>query len=187
MSHAFTLVEETRDEVWRQLSNPPDQRFGTRTSARYVNKQLKYLLSTLFKELLESILVRMQRMLGESKKSTWTPAFAILTVLALVVESLQLLVRLREYINRIESLTPPTLDATGTILDIEERFHYLTRVFHAKYTGHGNKLWNPLYDTKTRNGLDDHDKEFVLGIYDMIEDHRMFSYCTTQEYIESSA
>ena len=180
MSHSFTLVEATKDEIWQQLCNPPDRPFGTRTSARYINKQLKYLLSTLFKEQLEGILVRIQQMLGDSKKSTWTPAFAILSVLAIVVESLQLLVRCREYTNSLENLTTLGLDTTKTLNGLEEQLRYLTRIFHAKYTGQGNKLWNPLYNTRTRNDLEDHDKDFVQGIYNVIEDYRMISYCNTQ-------
>ena len=186
MERSFTLVEETRNAVWQQLFQRPDQPFGPHTSARYVNKQLKYLLSTLIKDLLERILVCMRKQLGTSKKDSWTPAFAILTVLSMVAEWWQLSVRLREFINRTENSTSPASDATKMILDVEDKLEYLTRIFHDKYTGHKNKLWNPLYDVRTCDKLDDHDKEIVRGMRGIIGNHSMFSHCTAHEYIRSS-
>ncbi|KAL9101569.1 MAG: hypothetical protein Q9187_009226 [Circinaria calcarea] len=145
-----------------------------RTSARYLNKQLKYLLSTLIKDRLEKILSMIQQKMAVSKKGSWTPAFAMLSVLAMVGESLQLLIRCKEYDNQEEGSATPGSDDTQTLNNIEERLGYLTGIFHTKYTGDRNKFRNPLYDSKTRSGLDIHDIEFVGGIHDIIEDHRMF-------------
>ena len=174
MSHAFTLVEETRHIIWEQLCHRPDQPYGMRTSARYLNKQLKYLLSPLINDRLERILSMIQQKMAVSKKSSWTPAFAMLSVLAMVGESLQLLIRCKEYDNQEEGSIIPGSDETQTLNDIEETSRYLTGIFHIKYTGDRNKFRNPLYDTKTRSGFDDHEKEFIGGIHDIIEDYRMF-------------
>lgn len=84
MTHSLTLVEDTKVDVYRRLKNPPSGEFGIHTCPRWLNKQIKFLLSTLHHDLLRDFLNKVQDALRlSSKKHLWAALFASLIVLAM--------------------------------------------------------------------------------------------------------
>lgn len=51
MTRTLTLVESSKQEVYSQLQRRPAKAFGVHTSSRILNKELKYIIAPLYKDL----------------------------------------------------------------------------------------------------------------------------------------
>ncbi|KAL8992302.1 MAG: hypothetical protein Q9169_007207 [Polycauliona sp. 2 TL-2023] len=156
MSHSLTIVEDTRDSVYRQLKNRPENPFGYHTSARWLNKQIKFLLSTLHQKVFEEMLSGLQDTLRHSKRiDFWAPLFASMVVLAITTELLEVTVRCKEQTDKQEDIIKPDdKTADRDITQMDERFDLLIRLFHQGYRTLLPKGFNPLQNPTGRNDLD---------------------------------
>ncbi|KAL8784708.1 MAG: hypothetical protein Q9213_003804 [Squamulea squamosa] len=156
MTHSLTIVEDTRDSVYWQLKNRPENLFGQHTCARFLNKQMKFLLCTIHGDVLKDVLNRVQDTLRVSnKKSLWAPLFASMVILAMSIESLQVTVRCKEETDKQEG----TIGALDTKADeeialMDEKFDLLRRIFHQGYRTLQPKGYNPIRNPADRDELD---------------------------------
>ena len=172
MSHAITIVQEEKYSIWKQLTYRSDMS-DNHTCPRLLNKQMKFLLSTLYKDLFSRILQRVQNMLLASRKDTWTQSFAVLLILAIVSGSLQTMIRCKEHSNMSAGLTFDGIDATNAIQDIEDRFKFLTQLLHIKYNKRGMQYGNPLFNKCVRDDLGNSDRHFMESVSGLVTEHSM--------------
>ena len=92
MTHSITLLEGTQTQVTTKLHSQPTKPYGVHTCPRWLNKQLKFLLSTLHRDLLEEILESIHKTLHDvstkNSKKVWTRLFIGLLVLSMFSESI---------------------------------------------------------------------------------------------------
>ncbi|KAL8855525.1 MAG: hypothetical protein Q9178_007845 [Gyalolechia marmorata] len=182
MTHSLTFDEDTRDSVYRQLMNPPREKFGRHTCARLLNKQIKFLLLTLYKDTLKGVLSRVQETLrSSSKKSLWAPLFASMVILAMTIETLQVTVRCKEETDKQENMiNQDDRTADGAIALMDKRFDMLRRLFHQGYRTLSPGGLNPLRSLANRTCLDDASQRLAAKANDIVEDYRF----TTANYDE---
>lgn len=185
MTHSLTLVENTRDDVHRRLKNPPPVAFGQHTSPRLLNRQIKFLLSTLHHDLLKGILQRIQEALRHSsKKPSWAALFASMVVLAMTTESQEVAVRCKESTDkkeRVIEVDDSTAEKAIGLMD--EQFEFLSKLFHQRYRTPFKKGFNPLLNVDNRNELDiesrllaDKSAEIVKTYRESLPVHRSFVF-----------
>ncbi|KAL8674324.1 MAG: hypothetical protein Q9168_001253 [Polycauliona sp. 1 TL-2023] len=158
MSHSLTIVEDTRDAVYRQLKQRPDNPFGHHTCARWLNKQIKFLLSTLHQDVLKGVLSKLQDTLRKANsKEHWASLFASLAIVAMTTESQEVTVLCKEETDKQEgTIGPDDRTAEKDIAQMDETFDLLRRLFHQKFRTLLPKGLNPLRDLTDRDGLPDH-------------------------------
>ena len=174
MGHASTIAEDSRQYIWERLRQRPERPFGIHTSPMYINKQLKFLLSSLQQDLFGEILLRIQQKLRENTRESWTPAFAAMAVVSMVAEWVQVSVRCKEYYNKAKGFVSTSDDsATRAVQNIEDRYGFLRRLFHETYRRRSKFLGNPLCDSDVRESLaDDASKTFLNGIVEVMNNNR---------------
>ncbi|KAL8695443.1 MAG: hypothetical protein Q9218_000021 [Villophora microphyllina] len=152
MTHSLSLVEDTKDNVRKQLKNPPREDFGHHTCPRWLNRQIKFLLSALHYALLKEVLHRIQDALRLSNnKPLWAALFASMVVLATITESQQVTVRCKEATDKQEgAIAQGDKTADEAIGRMDEQFLFLSNLFHQRFRTHLNKGFNPLIDIKCR-------------------------------------
>ncbi|KAL9633462.1 MAG: hypothetical protein Q9204_003383 [Flavoplaca sp. TL-2023a] len=157
MTHSLTIVEDTKEFVYKQLRNKPKNPFGNHTCARLLNKQIKYLLSTLHEDVLRDVLNRVQDTLRHSKrKDLWAPLFASIVILAMTIESLEVTVRCKAETDKQEgTIDQDDRKADEEIARMDDRFDLLRRLFHQGYRTLLPKGFNPLRDLTDRSQLVD--------------------------------
>lgn len=177
MSHTLTLMEDTKDTVYKNLLKPPTEAFGIHTGSRLLNKELKFIFSTLHQTLYRNVLEMIQKNLQSSnKKQSWAKAFVGLLTLAMTTGSIQVLIRCKEKTDKEDKTIPLTNEnATSEIDQINEKWNFLRDLFHKKYltTEIGNaKGFNPVQQVSARRELDKPSQALAREIKDLIEKHR---------------
>ena len=177
MTHSITLVENTKEEVFRSLWNRPAQAFGIHTSPRWLNKQLKFLLSSLHVTLMETIFSKLTQMLRASKKvSTWAFAFATILMLAMAEESIQVTLRCKEATDKEERTIDPNDDtAKQESMAIDGKFAYFQELFHRGYKTQGAKgkpMFNPIHNITDREELDAPASQLSQSVEEIVESYR---------------
>ena len=157
MTHSLTIVEDTKESVYKQLKNKPKNSFGNHTCARWLNKQIKYLLSTLHEDALRDVLNKVQETLRHSKrKDLWAPLFSSIVILAMTTESLEVTVRCKEETDKQEgTIEQDNRAADEEIARMDEKFDILRRLFHQAYRTLLPRGFNPLRDLTDRSQLAD--------------------------------
>ncbi|KAL8643275.1 MAG: hypothetical protein Q9226_008412, partial [Calogaya cf. arnoldii] len=176
MTHSLTIVENTKDDVYKRLKNKPENLFGHHTSARWVNKQIKFLLSALHTNVLKEVLNKVQDTLRLStKKDLWAPLFASMVILAMTTETLQVTVRCKEDTDKQEgTIEQDDRTADKEIELMDERFDLLRRLFHQGYRTLLHKGLNPLQDLTVRAGLDNASQSLAAMASEIVETYHTF-------------
>lgn len=180
MTHSITLVEGTEPQVARQLRNRPHEPYGIHTCPRWLNKQLKFLLSSLHKDLLHETLELTHKSLRDMStkncKPSWAELFINLLTLSIVLESLQFAVRCKEETDKSEGVVDfDDLSADLALENIDERLDWLTKMFRQKYTMNAKreKGFNPISKATDREDLDDlPSKTLAIQVKALIDKHR---------------
>ncbi|KAL8773210.1 MAG: hypothetical protein Q9209_001886 [Squamulea sp. 1 TL-2023] len=176
MTHSLTIVEDTRDSVYRQLKNRPENLFGQHTSARLLNKQIKFLLATLHQDVLKDVLNRVQDTLRTSnKKSLWAPLFASMVILAMSIETLQMIVRCKEKTDEQEgTIETHETKADQEIALMDKNFDLLRSFFHQGYRTIQPTGMNPIRNPANRANLDRPSQLLAEKASSIIENHHTF-------------
>ena len=163
------------DKVETYINKPSPEKFGRHTCARLLNKQIKFLLSTLYTDTMKDVLSRVQDTLRLSnKKSLWAPLFASMVILAMTTESLQVTVRCKEETDKQEKvINQDDRTADGAIAQMDERFDMLRRFFHQKYGTLSPTGLNPLRSLADRTCLgDDASQRLAAKANNIVEQYR---------------
>ncbi|KAL8952428.1 MAG: hypothetical protein Q9222_001663 [Ikaeria aurantiellina] len=174
MTHSLTLVESTKEDVYSRLQNRPAVKFGPHTCPRWLNKQIKFLFSTLHKDNLRDLLKLIQDTLRTAdKKPLWPALFAAMSVLAMTTESLQVTVRGKEELDKKEKrIEEWDTTADRDVSSMDEEFEFLKSLFHEKYRTLLNKGFNPLHNVDDRASLADAGQSLAAEAGDIVTTHR---------------
>ena len=174
MSHALTLVENTRDDVWQCLFNPPIEPYGAKTSSRWLNKQVKFLMSTMHVTLMSQVLAKIQHMLHDSDKTLRAATFASILTIAMAAESIQVAIWCRDSSDRrINGIIDHDGDRIrGTVALMDERMDFLCRLFHQKHKSLRMNRYNPTPRSGAPGQLDASAQEFVQRVNELVNDKR---------------
>ncbi|KAL8783394.1 MAG: hypothetical protein Q9213_004653 [Squamulea squamosa] len=155
MTHTWSLAENTEGEVYRRLRNPPPGPVAHQTGARLLDTQIKFLLSTLHRDILEDVLNKMQDTVRTNCQISWAPLLVSMVIMAMTVELLEANVRCKEEVAKQEGMLGAedrTADEEITLMD--EKFNLLKRSFHQRYKTLLPKAFNPLHKPQQHAGLD---------------------------------
>ena len=174
MTRALTLVEKTRDETYEKLKNPPRERFDHHTCPRFIDKQMKFLMSALHQDHLRGIMSKIQDMLRISNiRASWASLFVSMTILATTVDTLEATVRYKEEVDKQEGLISGDDEtAATTIAAMDDKFDLLSTLFHQKFRTLLPKGFNPVCDLKSRISLDDASQSLATQASEIIQQHR---------------
>lgn len=168
MMHTLTLVEREKEVVARRLLYRSSEPYGTHTSSRWLNKQLKFLLSTLHEELLKNTLRKINSLLESSQRpKTWGSALTGLILLTMTIEAIQMIIRCKEATDKSENLIPEESEkATIDIENSEETWRFLQGLFYTTYHK------NPIHNEKDRQNLKDApSQQLASDVKSVIEKH----------------
>ncbi|KAI4093175.1 MAG: hypothetical protein LQ344_003002 [Seirophora lacunosa] len=177
MTHSLTLVESTKDNVYQRLQNPPHEQFSHHTCPRWLNKQIKFLLSTLHRDVLKSCLSLVQEKLRTStRKPVWAALFTSMLVLAMTTETLEQTLRCKERTEKEEgTIRQEDTTADDAIRLMDERFGHLKNIFHQGYRSHLAKGFNPLRSREDRAFLEDEaSRSLAVKANDIVNEHNAF-------------
>ncbi|KAL9605098.1 MAG: hypothetical protein Q9219_000032 [cf. Caloplaca sp. 3 TL-2023] len=176
MTHSMTLVENTKDDVYNRLRNPPPERYGHHTSPRWLNKQFKFLLCTLHRDILRDFLTQIQKTLRRSKKGpVWAALFASMVILSMTTGSFQVAVRGKEETDKAEgTIGEDDTTAEIAIEMMDERLGLLRSVFHQKYGTLLNRELNPVRKPQDCATLDGPSQSLAARATEIIEKHHEF-------------
>ena len=189
MTHSLTLTEDTRADVYSRLRNPPDIPYEPGTSPRWLNKELKFLMSTLHTDLKNHMLELLHKNLRDCKEKRllWVIAFIGLLTLSMVTESMQVCVRCKEETDKqMGALAKDDSTAKSEVNRMDERLDFLMRIFWKKYHvaehkgGKAKAEFNPVRDLKDRGSLDGPAQIFAREVDRVIRDYRKSSVCCAE-------
>lgn len=183
MTHCLTLTEDTRANVYSSLNNRPDTPYGPLTCPRWLNKELKFLMSKLHIDLTKHVLELLHKNLRDCKEKRllWAAAFIGLLTLTMLTESMQVSIRCKEETDK-DMGTLPRNDSTAES-DIklqDETLDRLMRIFWKKYSikerkdGKANVEFNPVKDLRDRDLLDEPARMFARDVDRVIGNYRHF-------------
>ena len=177
MTHSMTLVESSKEEVFDSLWNRPAHPFPMHTSPRWLNKQLKFLLSNLQVTLMEKVLLNLTQTLRVSEKTKiWALNFACILMLAMANESIQVTLRCKEATDKEEGvLDPDNLNATHESHMIDEKFDFLRDLYCRKYKTRDVRCkfsFDPVQNVVNRGELDAPSSQFAQSVGDILGRYR---------------
>lgn len=178
MNHSLTLVEDTKDFVYMQLKKKPKHPFGHYTSARWLNKQIKFLLFELHRQVMKEVLNKFQDALRVSiRKDLWAPLFSAIVILAMTTGALQVTIRCKEETDKQEgTIEQDDRTANKEIGEIDERFDLLKNLFHQAFRTLLSGGLNPLRNLPDRKKLDPASQRLATKASKIVEDYRKSSY-----------
>ncbi|KAI4098724.1 MAG: hypothetical protein LQ339_006329 [Xanthoria mediterranea] len=176
MNHSLTLVEDTKDSVYLKLKNKPKNPYGHHTCARLLNKQIKFLLSDLHRQVMKEVLNRLQDTLRVSKrKDLWAPLFSAIVILAMTTGALQVTVRCKEETDKQEgTIEQDDRKANKEIAEMDERFDLLKNLFHQAFRTLLPGGLNPLRDLPDRDNLDPASQTLATKASEIVEHYHTF-------------
>ena len=185
MNHSLTLQENTRADVKASLLNPPHTPYEALTCPRWLNKELKFLMSTLHVDMTKIMLYHLHRSLRDSreKTSSWATCFIGLLTLSIVTESMQVSVRCKEETDKeMGIITNDAKVAESEIRYMDERLDLLMRFFQKKFgvTECINRKakkteFNPIQNLNDRNLLDRPAHTLAQNVERVIKSHGKLS------------
>ena len=171
MTRTLTLVESTKQEVYSQLQRRPARAFGVHTSSRILNKELKYIIAPLYKDLWTKFLnqVHITLLVGHKDKvPSWATVLGCLLTLAMTMESVQVNVRCKEATDKCDKvISEDNNDATLDLARMEEKWEILVSLFHKAYP-----RFKPIQKGEDYEKLDIPSQVFAQRIQSIIETHR---------------
>ncbi|KAL8764298.1 MAG: hypothetical protein Q9184_000003 [Pyrenodesmia sp. 2 TL-2023] len=173
MTHQLTLLENTKDSVYEQLNNPPPEKYSNHTSPRWLSRQIKFLLATLHRDVMKSVLGLVQDTLRRAdRKPLWAALFASMLVVAMMTETQQQTLRCKEKTDKQEgTIRPGDETADEAIGLMDERFELLKNLFHQGYRTLSPKGFNPLQSSANRDSLDQASQLFAAKASAIVEQH----------------
>ena len=156
MTHTFTLDENTLSDVESRLETRPKAAFGFHTSSSFLNRELKFLFSTLHQDHMREILKRLHQGLRASDKPAWATTFAALLTLSMIAQSMQSCVRIKEDCDKRRGLVSDYDDKSSAAQSsINEIFGSLQQSFHQAYKTHSRNPYNPIQSVSDRSTMGD--------------------------------
>lgn len=173
MTRQLTLVENTRDSVYEQLNNPPPEKYGHHTSPRWLSRQIKFLLSTLHRDVMYNVLDLVQVTLRRAdRKPFWAALFAGVLVVAMTTETQQQTLRCKEKTDKEEgTIKQDDRTADEEISLMDEKFELLKNLFHQGYRTQSPKGFNPLRSSANRGSLDQASQSLAAKASAIVEQH----------------
>ncbi|KAF1815837.1 hypothetical protein P152DRAFT_390910 [Eremomyces bilateralis CBS 781.70] len=146
MGHTVTIPDASREQYLSKLKNFRSAPYGRDCSPRMANRQFKYFFLTLHKEIMNSVLRKLQFLIRSSKGCTkWTSAFCTILGLAMVLEDQQRTIHLvtdTDFAQGKITAERAARQAEDTCRVIDDQFLFLASLFRWKY----NRQFNPLRD-----------------------------------------
>ena len=171
MTRTLTLVENTKQQVYNQLQRPPVEAFGVHTSSRILNKELKYIIAPLYKDLWTKFLdqIHVSLLVGHKDKfPSWATILGCLLTLAMTMESVQVNIRCKEVTDKCDKVIPDNNnDASLDLARMEEKWEILVSLFHKAYS-----RFKPVQKEEDCEKLDIPSQELAQRIHSIIERHR---------------
>jgi hypothetical protein len=198
MGSLLTLTTESAMKVYKRvkpIGAPP----GEYLSSRLLNRQIKYVMHLLHREIYRSVLEGLEKSLKSRSKESWGPSFCALLVLCLCIEELQTAADtfiICDIQKDGEASAYNRNQSFEACLALEERpFQQCTRLFHDIYRSRREASvggssrdggFNPLRvlacDGKSVN-LDKPTDEMAKSIYGMIYNSCKLVQCPRGEEI----
>ena len=183
MGSMLTLTKESKSEVFQnveQIGAPP----GEYLTSRLLNRQIKYVMHILHREIYQNVLEGLEKSLkSNSKKDSWGTSFCTLLLLCLCIEELQTAADtfVMGDMRRDGAFSVHTRSESSDACTALEQypFQQCTRLFHDVYrsrregkVGGGSRDGlNPFRDLanrKKRIALEESTDEMVKEVYKMI-------------------
>ncbi|KAL9582188.1 MAG: hypothetical protein Q9212_003442 [Teloschistes hypoglaucus] len=177
MTHHLSLDQESKRDVYGRLAIQSIAKLHPGFSCpKLVNKQIKFLLSGLYKHLSMMIMLRIQELLIHwEKKQFWGALFASTVILTLIIEELEFTARLRETREKKEGVFQKddrTADYAIALMD--ENINFLQGLFNLKYRTLSPEGLNPLLSSQNRASLDHESQALAASADEIVRDHRLF-------------
>ncbi|KAL1304757.1 hypothetical protein AAFC00_003694 [Neodothiora populina] len=175
MNHAFTVEEELRDSVIRQLSRYNDPSlYAEMVILKTANSQLKYGFSKLRLTMHRALLARLQTIMRNAKyKDWWLSGFVVMLGLALTLEEYQHLLHVQADSRIAEGKDPARSmqRARDHCTEIDEGFEFLLKLYHFRYSARGqDKASFAQWTEHTSNPAEAH---FVAQLPELVAQYRI--------------
>ncbi|KUJ15459.1 uncharacterized protein LY89DRAFT_783598 [Mollisia scopiformis] len=182
MSTLITFSEESAEKVSRSIRNY-DALLEPYLSSRLLNRQIKYVMHKLHRELTIEVLEGLERSLRARTKDSWGPSFCTILILCLCIEDLQIAADTMVVCDMLKkgNESQYTRDQSYQVcLALDEYpFSQCKRLFHDIYKSHKEANggareggFNPLRSVheKTSTGLDATTDAMVKSVYGVVEE-----------------
>lgn len=147
--------------------------YGKATTARLANRQLKYLYTSLWIQIMENVLKKLQQVLRSSRGGgKWSSAFVAVLGLAMAFESIQMAAHTHQEADELMGNTTSwdgRERAESACRVIDEKFFFLATLFRWKYHRGFNPFKN-IHDRKVHEDLGPNALELVQGVYELVQE-----------------
>ena len=158
--------------------------YGKSTTIRLANRQLKYLYTSLWKQIMESVLKRLQQVLRSSSGGgKWSSGFVAVLGLGMAFESIQLMSHAHQEADQIMGNTTGwdgRERAERACRVIDEKFFFLTTLFRWKYHRGFNPFKN-IHDRDMHKTLGPNALELVQGVNELVTEKCKCFRCITND------
>ena len=180
MGCLVTFTEKSARELYRRLA--PEATREPYLSSRLLNRQIKYVMHKLHREITLKVLEDLERSLRSRTKDSWGPSFCTILILCLCIEGLQTAADVIVVCDMAEKGEAATYNRNQSFNACEELdeypFRQCKKLFHDIYRSHkdgssggrGDKAFNPLKMAaeEDKMGLDLTTEGMVRSIYGVV-------------------
>jgi hypothetical protein len=153
--------------------------YSKATTVRLANRQLKYLYTSLWIQIMESVLKKLQLILRSSRGGAkWSSAFVAVLGLGMAFETIQMASHTHQEAERIMGNATDWEardNAEKACRVVDEKFFFLATLFRWKYHRGFNPFKN-INDRKVHEDLGPNALEFVRGVYGLVQEKCKFSF-----------
>lgn len=147
--------------------------YGKVTTARLCSRQLKYLYTALWTQIMETVLKKLQQVLRSSRGGAkWSSAFVAVIGLGMAFESIQICAHAHQeadvLMGNISSFEATT-QAENACRLIDDKFGFLANLFRWKYHRGFNPFKN-LHDGKLQTALGPNALELVQRVSELVSE-----------------
>lgn len=174
-ARSATIPPRQVDQLYKlhHSAKNPNVTYGKATSPRMANRQLKVLYCSLFGQIMDSVLRRLQQVLRSSRGGAkWTSAFVALLGLAMCFEEVQRTAHANQDADALMGQMDEwdaTQSAEAACRCIDEKFQFMANLFRWKY----HRGFNPLRDyedPKVRETLSESSLLFVRSVAALVHE-----------------
>jgi hypothetical protein len=147
--------------------------YGKATTARLANRQLKYLYTSLWIQIMENVLKKLQQVLRSSRGGAkWSSAFVAVLGLGMAFETIQMTSHTHQEADEIMGNTTSwdaRERAERACRVIDEKFFFLATLFRWKYHRGFNPFRN-IHDRGVHQDLGPNALQLVQGVHGLVQE-----------------
>jgi hypothetical protein len=160
MTKSVVILRDSSDQVLETLARPMELDYSYNPNLRFVNIQIKRVMSSLIRDKYREVLEELEKELRPKELELWAPTFCCILMLCMCAEMVQTTTDLR-IVNALDDMTKSTsgLDKNGNSPSRDDSIN-VSQILDSKPIASATSIFHMIYKTNKLKGGSKRDESF---------------------------